>query len=55
MTGESSYYASKMTLFFVKENKMDITELESILKEINKKKQSWSIISYKYCYFKRFF
>lgn len=29
-----------MVSFFMKENKMDITELESILKEIDKKKKS---------------
>lgn len=29
-----------MVSFFMKENKMDITELESILKEVNKSKES---------------
>ena len=29
-----------MVSFFMKENKMDINELESILKEINKSKKS---------------
>jgi len=38
MNGYFNGSFKSMVSFFVKENKMDITELESILKDINKKK-----------------
>jgi hypothetical protein len=38
MNGYFNGSFKSMVSFFVKENKMDISELESILKEVNKKK-----------------